>query len=145
MTLKNWRLFAALFAVAPLLARAQISEGIAAESADEAEEMSEDIQLDPVSGKRMYDDFKVIRAKPKTLDDLEVLRFLSRGKQREPLFSLPNMPSGQRGKCTILLKCGLYFEKELPYFHNDLRRKKPLNPLCILFFHLIYMSRYIDV
>jgi hypothetical protein len=36
-------------------------------------------KFDPATGKRMYDDYKLIRVVPKTEEDLNVLRFLEKG------------------------------------------------------------------
>jgi hypothetical protein len=49
---------------------------------DLKEVMSGDLQIDPKTGRRMYNGFQLIRATPESDDHLEVLRFLEKGTKR---------------------------------------------------------------
>lgn len=47
---------------------------------DIEEEEDEDHSIDPVTGKRMYNDYKLIRVTPETKEQLKVLNFIAKGK-----------------------------------------------------------------
>eukprot|EP00094_Tigriopus_californicus_P000089 TCALIF_00086-PA protein Name:"Protein of unknown function" AED:0.00 eAED:0.00 QI:85/1/0.5/1/1/0.5/2/0/172 len=50
------------------------------EDVDKNEEI-EEIQMDPISGKRMYNQFQLFRAQPQTEEQLGIVRFIANGVQ----------------------------------------------------------------
>ncbi len=70
------------------------------ESSEDIREDDEPVQIDPVTGARLYKGYKLIRSKPKTEEHLQILKFIANGESRAQrlLFSGTNVRTYARTK-----------------------------------------------
>ena len=90
------------------------------EGEEEEEEENEVVKMDPITGRRVYSGFQVIRTHPRSDEDINTLRFLEKGRSK----NVGAIYSSQ----TVLHRYVRYFTSA--HCHN-VSRQRPLYFFCL--------------